>query len=300
MASGAAHQNTPVERFLAQTPTLAGLPENTSRIIRMANDPNCDMFQLLKLISTDAALVGRIIRAVNSPYYGLQHKVTQLDRAMSFLGLKGVKDFAMAASLSSMFKGGRFGRWTTRDLWDHSLAVGLLARELAVASREPAASTPRRPDDHDPAEEAFTAGLLHDIGLMAEAQAATGDLATAINAAMTVDVPLREVERRTFGFDHTELGAALAERWKFPEVIRAAVAHHHAPQNAPPDAARVAWLVYVADTLVCRHGIGFTLTAKEQPLDEFHLASAGLTRAIADASAAQLNRLIELARPLAA
>jgi len=244
--------------------------------------------------------VGRIIRAVNSPYYGLQQKVTQLDRAMTFLGLRGVKDFAVAASLSAVFKGGRFGKWTTRDLWDHSLAVGLLARELAIATRPPPAARKSTTDDTDAAEEAFTAGLLHDIGLMAEAQVATGDLATAITAAAAVDAPLREVERRTFGFDHCELGAALAERWKFPALIRAAVAHHHDPRNAPPDAARVAWLVYVADTLVCRHGVGFTLTAKDQPLDDVHLSAAGLTRAVADTAAAQLNRLVELARPLAA
>ncbi|CAN5589722.1 hypothetical protein BH09PLA1_BH09PLA1_29750 [soil metagenome] len=131
-----------IEEFLAKHSSISALPENTTRLIRMTRDPDCDIKRLGQVIGQDAALTGRIMRAVNSSFYSLPSKITRLDHAISYMGLKAVKEVVLAESLGALCKPVKFGKYDARDLWDHSMGVAILARESCRSN--PSRANPRK------------------------------------------------------------------------------------------------------------------------------------------------------------
>ena len=144
--------NTAVETFLDDHQCLNAMPENSARILKLLGDPNFRNKQLVKLIEQDAAIAAKIIRTVNSAAYARANRITQLDRATVYLGFRTVKEIVVATTVQTICKPVVFGRYATRDLWDHSVGVAVLCREFA-----------KRSGQVDP-ELAFLAGILHDVG----------------------------------------------------------------------------------------------------------------------------------------
>ena len=136
---------------------IATLPEITLRIIELVEDPTSTAQDLHKIISNDPALCSRILKVVNSAFYGLPRQIGSINRAVVLLGLNAVKNIAIAASLTKLFRGGELcPQFSARDLWIHSIATAagskLICDEMKLGL----------PD------EAFLAGLIHDIGIMVE------------------------------------------------------------------------------------------------------------------------------------
>src|SRR5690606_35035478 len=124
--------NVKVVEAVKKVTTLAKLPEVTARIVRTVEDPNSTAAGLHKIISHDPALVTRILKVVNSAFYGLPGQVGSVERAIVLLGLNAVKNIAVAASLGQMFRGVKLcDGFTAKDLWTHCIAVAVTARELA-------------------------------------------------------------------------------------------------------------------------------------------------------------------------
>jgi putative nucleotidyltransferase with HDIG domain len=176
----------------------------------------------------------------------------------------------------------RLGAYDGRDLWDHSVAVAIMARELAVQSSA-----------LDP-EEAFLAGMMHDIGLLLAVQSEVELGTKLISGAEASNEPFMVQEEGVFGFNHCELGARLADKWGLAPQIAAAMQWHHEPDAAPPEYALLVQHIYVADTLSCEASIGFPLTCKFQQATDQILENAKLTRDIAAAASAKLPLLIRL------
>src|SRR3954469_9427263 len=127
--------NPAVEAFASRYPIVQALPENSTLIIRTCNDPDSNLAKLQKLISQDAALASSLMKAVNSAYYSLPQKITRLDRAIAFMGLRAVKELTVSTCIATVCKPVKLGSYDARDLWDHSIGVAIAARELAVQSR---------------------------------------------------------------------------------------------------------------------------------------------------------------------
>src|SRR5690606_37696748 len=139
---------------------IATLPEITIKIIKLVEDPNSSAQDLNKVITNDPALGARILKVVNSAFYGLPGQIGSINRAIVLLGLNAVKNIAIAASLTKLFRGGQISpHFNAKDLWGHSIAVATATRLLAdkVSLGLP--------------DEAFLAGLIHDLGIMVEMQA---------------------------------------------------------------------------------------------------------------------------------
>src|SRR5947208_909324 len=135
--------------------TIATLPEVTARIIATVEDPKSTASQLHKIVSHDPALVTRNMKVVNSAFYGLPGQIGSIERAIVLLGLNAIKNIAVAASLGQLFRGVKLCEgYTAKDLWTHCIAVGVTARELAKELKLPIG------------EEAFLAGMIHDVGLL--------------------------------------------------------------------------------------------------------------------------------------
>ena len=232
--------------------------------------------------SDDPRLATTILKVVNSAFYGLPSQVASLDRAIIMLGLSAVKNIALATSLSRLFKPGAITeQFAARDLWSHSIAVGVCAKLLTKAARGPHA------------DEAFVAGLVHDMGLLIEHQLFREQLKEIVNRCMNGTEDFCTVEAEIIGANHQAFGAALAAKWKFPPGLRYAIAYHHNPMQLKPEFRNVATMTYVADTVCCRDEYGFWLTAHKQELSDELLATVGLTPAKIEEVSADLPDKVE-------
>ena len=230
---------------------IATLPEITLKIIELVEDPSSTAQDLHKVIANDPALCSRILKVVNSAFYGLPRQIGSINRAIVLLGLNAVKNIAIAASLTKLFRGGDLcPRFSARDLWIHSMATAagskLICDNLKLGL----------PD------EAFLAGLIHDIGIMVEMQAHKDKLVKVFeeikfdpNGVATSD--MREIEQRIIGADHTQFGTGLCEAWKFPKSFSHVAGHHHDPLQLPAGNRMLASIVYVADRLAAQCKYGF-------------------------------------------
>src|SRR6187397_2189159 len=135
--------------------SIATLPEVTAKIISTVEDPKSTASQLHKIVSHDPALVTRIMKVVNSAFYGLPGQIGSIERAIVLLGLNAVKNIAVAASLGELFRGTKLCEgFTAKDLWTHCISVAATSRHLAREMKLPFA------------DEAFLAGMIHDVGIL--------------------------------------------------------------------------------------------------------------------------------------
>jgi len=177
-----------IDSFLTDHQCIQAMPESSIRLLRLLQDSQLGTEQLLKLIKQDAAIAARIIKTVNSAAYSLPHKITQLDRAAAYMGFNAVKEVVISTAVSSVCKQVVIGKYVTRDLWDHSVGVAVLSREVALRSKiiEP--------------ELAFLAGILHDVGLLLACQSEVETSAEIFVDAEDERFPFSTVEKKLFRF----------------------------------------------------------------------------------------------------
>lgn len=249
-----------VDNALREISHIATLPQVTLRIIELVEDPSSTAQDLHEVISNDPALCSRILKVVNSSFYGLPGQIASINRAIVMLGLNAVKNIAIAASLAKLFRGGEltpvFG---AKDLWEHSNAVAisckLISDKLGMGL----------------GDEAYLAGLIHDIGIMIEMQYDRTNLIEAIdkcgaNSEGEPSVNLTETEAAVFGADHMDFGKGLCEKWKFPAPFAAAAGYHHKPTEAPTECKKIVYVVHAADVLASTLEGGFKLDQPGQKL----------------------------------
>jgi HD-like signal output (HDOD) protein len=267
MTTQTADTKTLVAKTLAAIGEIATLPEVTVKIIEVVEDPKGTARDLHEVIKRDPALASKVLKVVNSAFYGLPGQVANVDRAIVLLGLSAVKNIAIAASISRMFKGGRDADgFSARDLWRHSVAVGVAARKLSRASGDMAGH-----------EEMFLAGLIHDLGLLLERQAFPDKLGEVVRRCNAGEGTFLDLESQVIGATHQDFGEGLTTKWKFPRHLRAAVGFHHNPETLATELQRVGMLIHCADILCCQEDLGFSLTAKDvdftqELLDTLHLS----------------------------
>ncbi|MCH7839178.1 MAG: HDOD domain-containing protein [Planctomycetes bacterium] len=261
--------NAVVEQALASIGDLATLPEVTIKIIEIVENPRSTARELHGVIKNDPALSMKILKVVNSAFYGLPGQIASVDRAIILLGLSAVKNIAIAASIARLFKGKRISeQFSAADLWRHSVAVGVGARALARCSPHPVMP-----------EEIFVAGLIHDIGTLVERQAFPDQFATVIQRCTDEEgLDFLECERQVIGADHQAFGVGLTTKWKFPRHLRASVGFHHNPETLSVELRNMARLIQVADVLACQEQVGFYLTAQYDEITPEMLEALNLTQ----------------------
>ena len=221
---------------------LPSLPHVVMQIIRLVEDPTTSAAQVSQAIGNDQALVSKVLRLSNSAYYGFPYQISTVAHATVILGFRAVKTLVISAFASAWFdeKGDAIDR---QALWKHSVGCAVASRLLA----------PRA--GWADAEEAFTAGLLHDIGRVMLDRYAHRQLGQSVEMSRATEMPLREAELSVLGFTHSELGQWVMEQWKLPMTLCVAIGHHHNPKSAPAHAPLV-WTVAGADLLCARLAIG--------------------------------------------
>lgn len=277
-----------VQSAIQEISHIATLPEVTMKIIKLVEDPDSTAQDLNNVISNDPALGARILKVVNSAFYGLPGQIGSINRAIVLLGLNAVKNIAIAASLAKLFRGGRIAPgFDARDLWTHSIACAtgtrLLAKQVGLGL----------PD------EAFLAGLIHNIGILVEIQARRPKFIEALaKMQQNPGLTLRQAETQCIGANHEQFGAGLCKMWKFPASFAYVTGFHHRPLELPANNRTLASLVHIADILAARLELGFTIGTEAKEISPELLKQLKLTNEQVDATGKALPDAMEEAKAL--
>jgi len=202
-----------LEKLFSGIGTLTTLPTAAHRILQLTEDESADPNKLREAIQSDPVLVARILRRLNSAYFSLSHRVSDIRTAVSLLGIQEIRNLALTVYVSRMFeRKGDHGTYRRKDLWNHSVAVAAAARLVA------------RVCGHGVSEDVYIAGLLHDLGLILLDQGMRKHFCRVVDE-LTPATPAYLVEQRNLTFDHATLGGFVAQKWNFPQQISDAIAY---------------------------------------------------------------------------
>lgn len=250
------------DQVLARLQQLPSLPAAVTELLTSFDNEDVDIGAIARLISRDQGLAARVLKVANSSFYGLQSKVASINEAVVVIGFRAVRSMVLAVGVTGLFKVDKCPGFDLRAYLRHGVGTGLVARALALRCR-------RNP------EMAFTGGILHDLGQLALAANFPTELAATLAYREQHDCCMVVAERDLLGIDHATIGGMLAENWRFPESLRAALADHHAPAAATADS--LADLIHVADAVA--HGLGLSGARCElvMPLDRTAWQRLGVT-----------------------
>ena len=228
-----------LEELIDGTVSIPTIPTVLTEITEIFNSPDGSAKQAGEVIEKDAAIATRVLRLVNSPFYGLKNPVSNINLACSILGLRAIKNLVVQATVLQTFGSSPEVRdFDANWLWDHSFKTAVACRMLA--DRSPVANGMAR-------EDAYTCGLIHDIGKLILIDSQADRFAEALRFSRSNKVPLAKAEGEVFGFTHAHVGGLLANRWKLAANVQAAVMYHHSPATNAEDWAR-GFLVKAANT----------------------------------------------------
>ncbi len=223
---------------------LPTLPSVFACIIRALRNPNASVKEIARVVEADQAITMKILRLINSSFYGLSRSVDTVHQAIVLLGSNTLKNVVISASVFKALGGAGADKTFNREaFWQHSIGCGMIARFLGNqvgCGRE---------------EEGFIAGIIHDTGKVILDQHFHDKLTVVMQRVRLARVSFYQAESDTLGITHSELGAYLAELWSLPEKLVAVIAQHHRFDPAAQHASLVA-LVQVSDMLVRKYGVG--------------------------------------------
>ena len=282
MIPSGARAPTPASTPAAPRSACRKADSATPRSATSTSAPN----DLHEVIKTDPALSAKILKVVNSAFYGLPAQIASVNRAIVLLGLSAVKNIAIASSMARLFQGGPIGdQFDARDVWTHSIAVAVGTRALHRALGKRSGS-----------EEAFLGGLIHDLGILIEKQALPDQLDEVVRKVEQEGGNFCEIETTIIGADHQAFGHGLATKWQFPRHLRVVVGYHHRIENLADDVRELPVLVHIADVLACHMRLGFWLTAHDAELDPALLESVGISDQDLEQVQAQIPEELEAAQ----
>ena len=235
---------------------LSSLPFIYIKINNAINDRRSSLKDISDIISGDPSLTTRLLRLVNSAFYGFPSKIDTVSRALLAVGTNQLRDLALATSVLRLFKGIPEDLVSMESLWRHSVACGLAAKILATARRREAN-----------VERFFTAGIIHDIGRLVIYKMMPDAAQEMILRCRVSNEPLYLVEKEVIGFDHADLGRALAQLWNLPASLEEMIACHHSPSEArlyPVEAC----VVHIADYIAHAMQLGDSGEQYIPPLDK--------------------------------
>jgi putative nucleotidyltransferase with HDIG domain len=267
-------------RYLDRLPPL---PATVTRVIEVTASAEASAEDMAGVIGSDARVSEQLLRVVNSPFYGLSGRVTQLPRAVALLGTVAIRNLVIGCCVRDVLPHPPEPSEELDTLWRHSLAVASGAEWIAARI------------GWRPSEEAFVAGLLHDVGQIVMVSADPVAF-RAVLATQGRFVRFLDLEREAFGRDHTQIGADVLERWGLPYSFRHVAAEHHQPQIVGEDLlGDLMAIVVLGDTFATMAGLGFDFPIEKSPRA---LAAAQLLK-LTESDRVQLLHQLKLRTDLA-
>ncbi len=245
-----------LDKILA-CPNLPTLPAAALEVIELCRREDVHMDKLARTICKDPALAVKVLKTVNSAHYGLRSQVTTVSHALVLLGIGTVKTLALGFTLVGSLRDVKGTSYNPTPIWRRSLLSAFAARSTSLRVGG---------DDH---EEAFLAGLLQDLGVLALIQVLGSPYVELLRVSGETSGKLAELERKYLKLDHTEVGEALARKWSLPEQLLLPIRYHESPDEAPEAGRQTARIVALGN----KAAMPFLCNDRKAPLDEFLTAA---------------------------
>lgn len=230
-------------RIAQEVSDLPPLPQVAMQALKLAEKEDWNIVELENEILRDSALAVRLLRLANSPYFGARCEVTTVSRALNLIGNSKTRSVLMAAAVEGLHENTR-SNFPGKVLWEHALATASLSQQFATLC-----------DSGNP-EDAFVAGLLHDIGRPVMDSIFPDEYRRVIGLVEAGNTDtFRSAEQQVFGFDHTDVGFLVASHWNLPPVIGGVIRFHHNLAQASADRTLCA-TVSLANSACVKNGIG--------------------------------------------
>jgi putative nucleotidyltransferase with HDIG domain len=231
------------EEVIRQIRDLPTLPEVVLRVTEMVNNPRVSAKDIGKVIAHDQVLTARLLKLVNSSYYGFPSEITKITTAIVILGFNSIKQLLLSTAVFDLFGKDRIEGFDRVDLLRHTIATAIASRMIG------------REMGYSDLEELFVAGLLHDIGKVVMDRYFHEDYREILHRTLEKDITFHTAEQDVCDCDHAVLGQLLARHWRLPEKLASIIAHHHNPEAAG-QYGREAAIVHIADILAKAKRIG--------------------------------------------
>jgi HD-like signal output (HDOD) protein/CheY-like chemotaxis protein len=252
-----------LRRTMGGIDRLPSRPQVYTALLRTIAAPETTVRDVARLLGEDVAMCAKLLQLVNSSFFGLARRISSVEQAVAYLGFDIIKSLVLSVEVFRTADGlDRLPGFSLDRLQRHALLTGNVASRLVAGTRQ--------------AEDAFMAGMLHDIGKLIIAEHFPERLAGLGAAAAADPRPLHQIEESLYGVTHAELGAYLLGLWSLPYPIVEAVAHHHRPRRVAPAGFDLLAAVHVADGLMCELGSDTGGTGRAAPIDEAYLAALGV------------------------
>ncbi len=233
-----------MKRIIDGIAGLPTLPTVLQRATKLLQDPDISAADVGRVIVKDQAIASKVLRLVNSAFYGCQRQISTISQAVVILGFNIVKNLILSVSVFESFSyDSQTEGFDRYRFWEHSIACGAATR---VISRHLGVKDP---------EEAFVGGLLHDIGKLVLEQFLNEEFVKILRLVNERGVPFLVAEEEVLGMGHPEVGRSLAQRWNLPPPLEETIAYHHNPASAEVELKLVS-ACHLADVLVKAMGIG--------------------------------------------
>jgi HD-like signal output (HDOD) protein len=233
-----------IQSRLGRCPSLPSLSSINKSLLDLVLNEQRYSAQIGEIIGRDPSLTSRLLRLVNSVYYGLSTPVTTIEDAVFYLGIRQIRQLVLVTPVIEDFQKLTLQcAFPWREFWQHCIGTGILTHEIASLARAV------------PEESDYIAGLVHDVGKIVMAWAFPDHFAEIHRIAILGTEDLVEIESRLLGIDHAELGALYLERHRLSELLIQTVRYHHVPEQAQSHAPIVA-SVQIADLLIRHERLG--------------------------------------------
>jgi len=193
------------EQLLSNNLELVSLPEIVFQLNDMVNDPMCNAAEIGELISKDTGLTMRLLKIVNSPFYGFPASIETIPMAITVLGIRQLRDLAFTTCVINKYSQIPSDIINADTFWYHSISTALAAQ--LIAKRVNLSNS----------ERCFTCGMLHDLGLLILALTSPEETRQVLELARDSNRPSQDFQQNVFGFSQGEVGAALIRKWNLPE-----------------------------------------------------------------------------------
>jgi len=224
---------------------LPSLPSVVFEAVHLLHQPDVTIERLISSIQLDQAIVSKILKLVNSSFYGFQGKIGNLSQALVLLGFDAVRNAILSISILDTFSGiDKGSNFDPRLFWLHAVGTGVISQVIGHQLKYPHV------------EDYFIAGLLHDIGKLAIIKLFPEYFCQILEEVKEKDISIIEGEGAVLGITHAEIGYELASKWILPKEIQEAIGLHHCPWNAKENRAMTA-TVYLSDCLCRALDIGY-------------------------------------------
>lgn len=214
--------NSKNEKLIVLVEKMPAFPKSVQQVVQLTSDINASAKDIVRVIECDPVMTVKILKAINSPFYGLPQKITSVQRAVVHIGLNTIKNIALGVAAMGMLNATNKAHFNTANFLLHSLTTAALSKMLA--ERINLCSTD--------CSDCFVAGLLHDFGKVVFAEFIADEFKLALEKSREQQLPLHQTELEFIGLNHSQAGKMLAEKWELSEPLIDAIAHHHEPDSS--------------------------------------------------------------------